>query len=120
MNIRRFYNDTWYFNVHLIWPVNSIQFRDYVRRALKKPEYEDPGAFTAMCHSAPKDVVIGFKDWAGTNKDIGDLVHELFHAVYYQLGYCGLKLSGETDEAYAYLQNSLFDKSLALLPKRRR
>lgn len=120
MNVRKFRNDTWCFNVHLVWPVNSIQFRDYVRRALCNPDYKDPGAFTAMCHASPKDVVIGFKSWAGGDEDLGNLVHELFHAVHYQLDYVGLKLSGETDEVYAYLQNSLFDKCVPLLPRKRR
>lgn len=119
MNIRKFRNDTWYFNVHLIWPATPMQFRSYIRRALKKPEYADPGEFTAMCHSAPDDVVIGFKNWRGDNKDLGNLVHELFHAVHYQLDFCGLKLSAETDEAFAYLQNSLFDKCIDLLPRKK-
>lgn len=73
-----------------------------------------------MCHASPKNVVIGFKSWAGGNEDLGNLVHELFHAVSYQLACCGLRLSDETDECYAYLQNSLFDKCISLLPRKRR
>lgn len=120
MNVRKFRNDTWYFDVHLIWPATPVQFRNYVRRALNEPSYEDPGKFTALCHSGPEDIVIGFKFWTGDDKNLGNLVHELFHAVHYQLDICGMKLSDETDEAYAYLQNSLFDRCIALLPRKRR
>lgn len=120
MNVRKFRNETWSFNVHLIWPVTPAQFQGYVQLALGNHDYGDPGGFTAMCHSSPADVVIGFKDWRGDDDNLGNLVHELLHAVHYQLDFCGLRLSEETDEAYAYLLNSLFDRSIALLPRQKR
>lgn len=120
INVRKFHNDTWYFHTHLIWPVTPIQFRDYVRRTLKNVDYEDPGEFTAMCHSEQQDIVIGFKHWTGHDHDLGNLVHELFHATFNVLVSRGVQISQENEEPFAYLQNSMFDRSVALLPKRRR
>lgn len=120
VNVRKFHNDTWYFHTHLVWPVTPIQFRDYVRRAMKNPDYEDPGSFTAMCHSEQQDIVIGFKYWTGSDHDLGTLVHETFHAAYNVLTNRGVVLTEENEEPFAYLQNSLFDRSLALLPRKRR
>lgn len=120
MNVRKFRNETWYFNVHLVWPVTSIQFRDYVRRALKNPDYKDPGSFTAMCHTEGEDVVVGFKQWVGSNEDLGTLVHELWHATFHVLVSRGVQISEENEEPFAYLQNSLFDKCIAMLPRQKR
>lgn len=116
MNVRRFTNDTWDCEIHLVWPVTPVQFRNYVRRTLDKPKYETPEPFTAMCHSDRRDVVIGFAEpWTGSLADLGTLAHELLHATIAILRHCDTPLCEKTEEAHAYLLDSLFRNAMALL-----
>lgn len=52
-------------------------------------------------------------NWIWTkDKDIPDLVHEVFHAVHFVMMKKGLKLSDDSEEAYAYQLEFLMKKIL--------
>lgn len=48
-------------------------------------------------------------------KDIGVLVHELFHAAYFILQKAGIDCNDSADEAYAYLIEFLVEKAVSSL-----
>lgn len=48
-------------------------------------------------------------------KDVGVLVHELFHAAYFILQKAGIDCNDSADEAYAYLLEFLVEKAVSSL-----
>lgn len=117
MNIRKFRNDTWDFAVHIVWPVTPAQFQRYVCR-VDDPSYKNPGPFSALCYYGEpilENIIIGFAAWKNQPRDLGLLAHETFHATHRVLAYKGMNLTGETCEAFAYLQESIFNNCLRRL-----
>lgn len=113
MNVRKFRNDTFFFNVHVIWPVSPTEFRDFVRQF--DPEFSEIHNFKAICWHGDSDQVIGFRQFEFTDSDLGDLVHETLHATRDVLDSRGITMCDETEECFAYLQNSIFDACLRLM-----
>lgn len=113
-----FHNNVYDFRVHLIWPVDSTQFRDYVRKIVD-PTYRRPGSFVGICwHGDPGevfDVILGFRAWKNSQRNLATLAHEVLHATQGVLTDRGMRLNNATCEAYAYLQESIFYQSLRAL-----
>ena len=66
-------------------------------------------------------IVVYMPKEPGDAKDLGVLVHELFHAAYFILQKAGIDCNDSTDEAYAYLIEFLVEKvfsSLSVSPRR--
>lgn len=113
MKIRTFKNQTFDFNVDLLWPCTPAQFERYVCKA--GFNCEKSGLFTARCFSEQSTHIIGFKQWSGDAASLGTLAHELVHVTCYALKECDIVLSDETEECYAYLHGSLFERCLRLM-----
>lgn len=112
MIVRRIHNDTFFFDVTLVWPVTPAEFSEFVRTQFD-PEFTDVDDFKAICaqHKAD-DCIIGFKQWEFSDSDLGNLVHETLHATKGMLKSRGIKMSDATEEVFCYLQNSLFEMCL--------
>ncbi len=57
--------------------------------------------------------------WLSEKANLGHLVHECLHATHYFLHDCGLFLSDNSEEAYAYLIQHIFKKTKSLFRKKR-
>lgn len=113
MKVRTFKNQTFDFYVALLWPCTPDQFKEYVRKAGFNCEKGTP--FTARCFSEKDNHIIGFRQWSGDAVDLGTLAHELVHVSCYALKSCDIILSEETEECYAYLHGSLFERCVRLM-----
>lgn len=72
---------------------------------------EPVGAKTMWHEDNHKKVAI----WLSDSKNLGYLVHELTHIVHRILSYRGLKLTDETEEAYAYYTEFWFNSCKQIL-----
>ena len=59
--------------------------------------------------------LISLGRWTGDAFDNGELAHEALHAAIQILGRKGMKLTDESDEAYAYLTGSIVRRCLELI-----
>ena len=62
------------------------------------------------------DLLIGVI-WLSDKADIGHLVHECFHCTHFFLDDKGLFLSDNSEEAYAYLVQHIFNKTKGIVRK---
>ena len=86
-----------------------------------EPKYEDflktmaetaPGG-SADCHYDCGSCVVRVSKIPETPDEWNDLTHELLHATFYVLGYCGVNyIPGDTNEAYTYLHGWLVESAL--------
>lgn len=60
-------------------------------------------------------ILVYLKKAPSDAKDMGVLVHELFHAAYFILQKAGIDCNDSADEAYAYLIEFLVEKSVSSL-----
>jgi hypothetical protein len=117
MKVRSIRNDTFFFDVVLVWPVTPKQLKKFMRDRFDRG-FKNPGSFRAICIGRKADgVVIGFSAWSFSNSDLGTLCHETAHATYAMLRARGMKLSDKTEECYCYLHNSLFENCLKAMQK---
>ena len=55
--------------------------------------------------------------WLSAKAGVDELVHECLHCVHYFMQFKGLSLSDNSEEAYAYLLQHIFNKTKRLLKK---
>lgn len=113
MKIRAFKNETFDFYVALLWPCTPVQFKEYVREA--GFSCKDVAPCAARCYSERGNHIIGFRRWSGDAVSLGTLAHELIHVTCYAMKECDIALSDETEECFAYLHGSLFERCAGLM-----
>ncbi len=109
----------WGISVHLIWPVDRLKAAAYIRSDLGI-EYDgmDDEWEGLQLGFRATDFVICFREMEGDVVPL--LVHECFHVVESALVARGCLHTGETNEAWAYLLDSLVRRLLPLLRERPR
>lgn len=68
----------------------------------------------ATCYydSTEGQCIIRLSNYPSTPTSIATLGHELLHAVFFLLKYCGVKYSDESEEAFTYLHEFFINKAL--------
>ena len=68
----------------------------------------------ATCYydSTDGQCIIHLSNYPSTPTSIATLGHELLHAVFFLLKYCGIKYSDESEEAFTYLHEFFINKAL--------
>lgn len=112
-----FVEETYDFKVHILAPCTPEQYSEYVLK-ITGVEYEQDDC-SATCFSTVDDIILGFANWTGSDKDISNLVHELSHATAHSLAFRETAHSECTEEVYAYLIGSLMFRCLKKLRARR-
>lgn len=122
------YEECWSANVHLVTEASrdETSYRDWMRRVFDcDPGSNLGGNSAAECSSimnrdgAQVAVLITFPGkWQPTVDNFLVLSHECFHATSKILFSKGMKHNEETEEAFAYLQDSLLRRFIAALSKR--
>lgn len=67
---------------------------------------------TCYYDSTDGQCIIRVSNYPSTPANIATLGHELLHAVFFILDYCGVKYSDESEEAFTYLHEFFLNKAL--------
>lgn len=100
--------------------------RKYLSKFLSQDSVEEICGYLCDCKLGQtlqienSGIVVYMPKEPANAKDLGVLVHELFHAAYFILQKAGISCNDSTDEAYAYLIEFLVEKifsSLCVSPR---
>jgi hypothetical protein len=107
--ILHIYDFTYRQNYYYIPAKNHKEYRDICKKQLncviEPKDTETGGGFNVYINNKTEVCYI----WASCKRD---LIHECFHAISYTLRGRGLKLTDESDEAFAYALGFLVDEIL--------
>ena len=107
------------YNVHylVMWGSDIEPLRKEISSFLKT-KYTDDQLKQSMAKFIPDErgmrAIIYFK---GNTAPISHIVHECFHACYWQLDYIGVRLGRESEEAFAYYLDYLVKTLIKGMPK---
>lgn len=115
-----FFDECWRFNFRLIWNCTDKDLRDYCKDEfdIEFPQESDDwaGRFVDHQHEIGGPIlVIALKRWTGTAEDHAMLAHEAFHAATHLLRKKATPLTEQTEEAYAYLVESIIRRCLIII-----
>jgi hypothetical protein len=117
-NILHIYDWTYRQNYYYIRAKTHKEYREICEKELKChidiKQTETGGGFNVFEHGKDKTEVCYI--WAADKRS---LVHECFHAVSYTLRSRGIKLTDDSDEAFAYSLGFLFDEIIKNCRKRK-
>ena len=120
-----FYDECWRVNFYVLpntTPENVAEFIDN-QFGLKYRIQADTAA--ARCYEivdgegVQVGIVIALHGWKMDAKWLSYLAHECFHAAEYVADRCGLKHCDKSSEAFAYLIESIFRRSLDRILKKK-
>lgn len=119
-----YFHDTIYrAHFHVIWDVGTEQLQKYCSKNLRAEgefEMDDADAMTITFQdNEGTEVLMAFDNTKMSPSFCDTLAHECFHAASFVLDSRGVKLSAESNEAYAYFLGSLVSRSLELINKTR-
>jgi hypothetical protein len=107
--------------IFILWDADAAEMAAGVKEVFDA-DYDGDDDFKARCWqvtcSDPHKVVIMLPEWRGvwTPDAISTLVHELFHAVEYILGYHEIEHGTGLNEPWAYYLDSLVRRAMEALP----
>jgi hypothetical protein len=111
------------FDVILVWQVNGPTLTKLLKRDYNFTDHcdDDWAAITIAIPNpdGPNKQMMAFRNWKYDAYNIGTLTHESSHVVFRVLRDRGMKLNNHTQEAYAYLQDSIVRRSLQLLNRKK-
>lgn len=117
-----FYDSCWRANVHLIWPATPEVLSRFIKKRFGV-DYAKQEPFSGRCVEIEDDEltsggqVIALHHFEMTPEWLGVLAHEVQHCTNWILWARGIKCVPESEEAFCYLQESIFRRSLELLTK---
>lgn len=114
--------ETWNVEVLVLIGYNSKEVNRVLMKVMGSApddlhEIDKSGATGRTYWKTSSTFVVWLKSWPKTAFHYGVLQHELFHVVDNALRGKGIKLSDESDEAYAYMMESLTRMTYAKLWK---
>ena len=119
-----FYEECWRENIDIIWPVNKADVDRFCLNQYAADNPPDNDEWGAQClsvtHHGCHSNLICIRKWCRDNEHTAMLVHECQHAVINIMDRASVQISTHTDEAVAYLIESLFLRCIRLLNTKRK
>lgn len=121
MKSKRIHDECWAIDLWLIWPAGVAEVDYFLRRQFGIEERTKDsgfvGRFVEVLENNGDETggVIALRRWKRDPYHISILVHECLHATHFFLDRRGLTMTDDTDEAYAYLLDSLTRRCLEVL-----
>lgn len=121
MKVKLIHDECWAIDLWLIYPAYPADVDYFLRHKFgveeKTPASGFVGRFVEVLdkHGDETGGVIALRRWKRDPYHISILVHEVLHATHYFLDRRGLTMTDDTDEAYAYLLDSLTRRCLEVL-----
>lgn len=116
------YDETYEFRLIVAFHITPEQLSRYLERDFGFSTREEIKYFDGLAymltHKKRRDAIslICLRRWDRSAKWISTLAHECFHVADHELGHVGMKLTGDTHEAYAYMIGQLVRRCLEVLP----
>lgn len=121
MKTKLIHDECWAIDLWLIWPAGSADVNHFLRCEFGIEEKTKDSAFVGRfvevleSNGDEHGGVIALRQWKRNPYYISVLVHECLHATHWFLNRRGLTMTDDTDEAYAYLLDSLTRRCLEVL-----
>lgn len=118
-----FYDECWRANIHLLWPATPEVLSRYMKKRFGI-EYGKDAPFSGRCVEVEDEdltsggQVIALHSFKLTPEWLAVLAHETQHCANWILWARGIKCLPESEEAFCYLQESIFKRCLKLLMRR--
>lgn len=117
-----FYDTCWRENFYVLCPATQEEVADFLKTQFSM-NYHDTVPVGGLCISIDNKqgvhqaTVIVISEWKMSPQCLGILAHECFHAAESTLNNCGVRHCNKSSEAFAYLIESIFRRSLELILK---
>lgn len=119
-----FWDECYRANIHILWPATPIILERFMKKRFNT-DYKDELPFSGRTIEVEDEKmtsggqVIALSHWENTPIWIAVLAHEVYHATNWILWRRGLKCVPESEEAFCYLFESIFRRSLELLNRKK-
>lgn len=130
MKSGQFREETYYADVHILWPegesrLTTDKVRDYIKLWCTvdvTPSEDSWGELLAgWMDDRSAYVIVLYEPWTATPMCISTLVHEVFHCADQILTSRGVfQIPGTDNEPYAYLIDSLFRRCLEIINQKQK
>lgn len=119
--VGHFFDECWRVNFYVLAPTTDDAVARFIKSQFGKV-YESPGTAAGRCfvYTEPgkgMGIIIALYGWEMTSAWLGALAHESFHAAEAVADRSGMPHGYDSSEAFAYLVESIFRRSLDLIEK---
>lgn len=119
VNSGYFYSTSWKAGVYVVFNTDQLGVKRFFKHQFDMDYEMKPcgGRCVEVLNKEKEEVgnVIILPEWDGGPKSHSILAHEALHATYNILAGRGMRLSVESEEAYAYLIQEIVDRSLQII-----
>lgn len=119
--VGHFFDECWRVNFYVMAPTTDERVASFIKSQFGK-EFKSPGPAAGRCfvYTEPgkgMGIIIALYGWEMASAWLGALAHESFHAAEAVARRSGMPRSSDSSEAFAYLIESIFRRSLDIIEK---